>query len=145
MANRNSTQLVLPGNPLGSVLRETAREARRSTRDSVARATQADLEALQAEVDALQAENLAQQDDITALQGRIIATTAVTAPGGIGTWVYPAPYVNLPVLLATPVGGVPLFCVIFAPTLTQTQFIVWDASSTGVGGVTVNLLAYSLD
>lgn len=154
MANRNSTTLVLPGNPLGSVLRETAREARRSKRDpnAVPLATQAELDALQAQVDAeqaqittLQGQVSTLQTQVTALQGRIITTTLVTPGGGVGTWIYPTPFINTPRLFATIVDGSPRFLSIFAPTNTQTQFIVWNNASAGQGGVTVNLMAFSLD
>lgn len=147
MANRNSTSLILPGNPLGSVLRETAREARRSTRDpnTVQPATQAEFEALQAQVTALQTQNITQQTQINALQARTVATVLVTPGGGIGTWIYPTPYVNVPALFATAVSGFPVFCTIFTPTNVQTQFVVWDFSGAGMGGVTVNLMAYSRD
>lgn len=140
MANRNSTSLVLPGNPLGSVLRETAREARRSNRDpnAVQLATQADFEALQATVESL-------QDAVTVLQRRMYWTIGTTAPGGIGSWVYPTSFVNTPVILASPIGGIPYFCVVNSPTNVSTQFIVWDAASVGQGGVQVGLLAISQD
>lgn len=154
MANRNSTTLVLPGNPLGSVLRETAREARRSTRDpnTLQYATDADVAALQAEndaqeleINALQNQNLTQQTQINILLARVVATILVTPGGGVGTWIYPTPYINVPALFATPVSGVPVFCAIFAPTNIQTQFVVWNAGGAGIGGVTVNLMAFSRD
>lgn len=154
MGTRNSVPRLLPANPLGSILRETAREARRSTRDpnAVTYATDADFAALQAEVTALQAADTALQaqdtvlqSQITVLQKKIIATVLPTAAGGIGTWTFPTPFVNVPVLTATAISGSPVFCTIFNPTNANTQFVVWNAASVGVGGVNVNLVAYSRD
>jgi len=110
MANRNSTALTLPGNPLGSVLRETAREARRSTRDPNAPqlATEEDLAALQAQVTALQDTNTTLQAAVTVLQGQVplghgLITTAGT---GVATFVYPVhnafPFPAVPVIHAMP-------------------------------------------
>lgn len=168
MANRNSTTLILPGNPLGSVLRETAREARRSTRDpnAVVPASQTEFDALQAETDALQTlvtsqqalndaqqaqiaalqtQNATQQTQINFLNSRIVTAVRVTAGTGIGIWTYPAPYINTPVVVASPIGGSPLFCVVFTPNNVNTQFVVWNAASVGQGGISVNLIAYSQD
>lgn len=162
MGTRNSVSKLLPGNQLGSILRQTAREARRSTRDpnAVPPASEADLETLQAlvnlqqtDIAALQAQNITQQNQITTLQGqvtalqnRIVWTTLVTPAGGIGTWVYPVAYTtNTPVISATALSGAPVFCVAFNTGLTQTQFVVWNAASVGQAGVTVNLVAHSRD
>lgn len=147
MANRNSTALVLPGNPLGSVLRETARQARRSTRDPNATdfATAADVAALQAQVTTLQSSNTTLQSQVTALQNRVIGTVLTTGAGGLGTWTFPTPFVNVPVIVATPLGGAPYHCNIVGPTNAATQFIVFDAGGAGLAGVNVNLVAFSRD
>lgn len=159
MANRTGITRRLPGNELGSILRETAREARRSTRDpnAVASATEADFAELQALVNAQQTQittlqtslttNVAAlQAQITALQNRIVWTVLATPAGGVGTWIYPSPYTtNTPVISATPLSGVPVYCAAFNTTLTQTQFVVWNTAGSGLAGVTVNLVAHSRD
>jgi len=139
-------RVTLPGNPLGSVLRETARQARRSSRDATApqTATQDDVTALQAEVDALQTQNESLQAEVMALQARVAATVAVTGVGGIGNWVYPAPFGVTPALVATTQGGAPYHVNILAPNNASTQFVVFDAAGVGVVGATVSIVAVSL-
>lgn len=163
MAKRNSVSKLLPGNELGSVLRETAREARRSTRDTAdpnsTAALQAEIDALQEANDALQAQLNASDADIDALQTAVAALQArfnmprsqfaqvLTGGTGIGTWVYPVPYINPPRVYATPVSptGIPLFCIVNGTTNTQTDFIVWNAASVGQASNPVNIMAVSTD
>lgn len=161
MAKRNSVSKLLPGNELGSVLRETARLARRTTRDT---ADPSSTVALQAEIDALQEANETLQEqlnasdaDIDALQAAVTALQArfnmprsqfaqvVTGGTGVGTWVYPVPYINPPRVYATAVSGTPRFCVVQNTTNLQTDFIVWDAASVGVAAAPVNIMAVSTD
>lgn len=136
MANRNSITLGLPGNPLGSVLREVAREARRSTRDPSATqyATQEDFAALQAQVEELQARPVPL---------RMYNTVGVTGVGGIGSWTFPAPFSAPPVVLATVYNPFIGPCMLVTHTLTTTgvQFSVWDGASVPVASVPVHLLA----
>ena len=126
MANRNSTTLVLPGNPLGSVLRETAREARRSTRDpnALQYATDTDLAALQAQV--------------TALQGQVpLGHGLITTDGtGVATFVYPVanpfPFPAVPVIHAMPFVPDNVSCAINSIGPTSCDIAVRNAA-TGAG------------
>lgn len=140
MANRNSTTLVLPGNPLGSVLRETAREARRSTRDpnALQYATDTDLAALQAQVTALQDTNTSLQAAVTALQGQVpLAHGLITTDGtGVATFVYPVanpfPFPAVPVIHAMPFVPDNVSCAINSIGPTSCDIAVRNAA-TGAG------------
>lgn len=149
MAKRNSVSKLLPGNELGSVLRETARQARRSTRDT---GQNTDLTSLQDQADATDDSVAVLQDEVDALQARFNPPRAqyaqvVTGGGGVGLWVYPSAFVNPPLIYATPVspGVVPYFCAVANTTGTQTNFYIWNAGSVGVAAVTVNIMAVSTD
>lgn len=140
MATRNSVTRLIPGNPLGSILRETAREARRTSRNTTGDAdtvSQDDLAALQAQVDALQTQ-------VNTLQaGHPTQYTAFLTTNGAGviSWTYPAPFSSAPFVFATPVSGSPHYFSLFNRTATGVQVFCWDNTSTAAPGIDFNLLA----
>lgn len=144
MANRNSITLGLPGNPLGSVLREVAREARRSTRDPSATqyVTVEELTALREQLATLQGE-------LDALQGVAPLGHAIEVSDGSGllTFIYtnpnPHPAPAVPVIQATPIANDDAIVTVHTVTSTSAVLGVRRAN-TGVAfpGVSVFLTAF---
>lgn len=130
MANRNSISLTLPGNPLGSVLRETAREARRSTRDPNATQppTDEDLAALQQQITTLQGQLSDAQSKLPLGHALILTDGA-----GIGTFTYPVPNPfaapAIPVIQATVAVNDNATVTITSTTQTSCTFKAWHAAT----------------
>lgn len=143
MATRNSVAKLIPGNELGSILRETARQARRTSRNTVNldAPSDASFTALQAEVTALQA-------DVSALQGlQPLGHAVVTADGtGTGTWTYPRnnPPASpaAPVVHATVISAVAATVTLLTITRSSATFKTWDATGAAAPGVKVFLTAF---
>jgi hypothetical protein len=132
MATRNSVARVIPGNPLGSILRETAREARRTSRRSTG---------TPGEPGETGPQGPPGSPGVARVQ---YTTTVVSGATGLFTWTYPAPFTGTPFLYATVVDSSPRWVSVYLPNSTSTQGYVWDfATGTGIPGITVNLLAIS--
>lgn len=149
MATRNSVARLIPGNPVGSILRETAREARRTSRNTAG---------------ATGAEGVAGATGPRGPAGPAGATgaTGATGPAGPGLlqyatqtatdgageviWNYPAPFVNTPTVLAQVVGGQPYWWSVTFVNNIGVQVTVWDyLTASPAPGVAVNILALSAD
>lgn len=144
MANRNSITLGLPGNPLGSVLREVAREARRSTRDPSATqyATEEEFATLQATLTTLQ-EQLTALQDVAPLGHGLVVSDA----GGLATFTYPIPNPHaapmIPVIQATAVANDN--AVVTVHTVTATSCVLGvrhGNTSAAFPGISVFVTAF---
>lgn len=147
MSKRTSTSLTLPGNPLGSVLREVARESRRSTRDpsAVQYVTGEDLEALQSTISALQDQVVLLQDVAPLGHGRVVSDGS-----GLLTFTYPRPNPfpapAVPVIQATPIIADNVAVTVHTVTQTFCTLGVRDAD-TGAAfpGVPIYITAFPSD
>lgn len=129
MAQRNSVTRLVPDNPLASVLRETAREARRSTRGDVA------LDCCDT-VAELQQQNASLQQQIDQMQrydlplGHAVVRTDGT---GNATWVFPRanpfPPPAAPIVHATVLELVQILVVVTSVTQTSMSFRTFESTS----------------
>ena len=128
MAVRNTAARRIPGDPLGGVLRQTARLARRSTR----RTTQADV-----------SQEL--MTDVACQPGPVAHAVAslVTDAAGVAVWYYdviPGPII----IVATATGDTP--AVVTVRHASQDVATLYAATLHGVAaaGTVINVVAYSV-
>lgn len=126
MATRNSVARLIPGNTLGSILRETAREARRTSRNSAG----------------AQGEQGEQGEPGTPADLKA-QYTAVLTTGASGTvhWNFPAAFTAPPRVFAQVVSTMPFWCSVNTVTTTGVNVTVWNISAVGTPGITVNVTA----
>lgn len=130
MGTRNSISKLIPGNELGSVLRETAREARRPQRfvETDPAASQTDVTSLQNQVALL-------QQTVATLQGQVPLGHGIvrTNASGVATWTFPNPNPHpapmVPVVQGTCLETVQIFVVFTSVTRTNCQFKTFESTS----------------
>lgn len=171
MASRNSASRRLLGNPLGSILRETQRAARSTTRRSVSvpgpqgapgetgpagevgpqgpAGPQGEAGPIGAagEVGPQGATGAAGPQGPAGPQGVGVAVheTVTTDAAGQATWTYPGgSLASVPTVVATPVGGVVAVLVMATVSgVTSSSAVVrtWGPGGLAMGNVTVNVVA----
>ena len=128
MATRGSAVRRIPGNPLGGVLRATARAARSTTRRSVS-------------IPGPQGEAGPQGE--CGAPATVVAAALTSDVLGVARWDF-EPMDTVPLLIATPVADVPVFATLREASECHAEFLVWHADGTPWTGATVHVAAFPL-
>lgn len=126
MAVRNTAALRIPGDPLGGVLRQTARLARRSTRGGPA-ATQPKSVA----------EPVAQSPGIVASA----VASLVTDSDGVAVWYYDV-MTDVPVVVATATAEAPVIVTVQRADEHSATLIATGLDGVAADGVLLNIVAF---
>jgi len=126
MAVRNSPMRRIPGNPVGGVLRATARAARSTTRRST------------------MIPGPPGEAGVAGPPGPVAAPVAAVLTCnevGEARWDY-ADQGGVPMIVATPVADVPLIATLKAASATRAEFRVWHCDGTPWPGATLHVAAF---
>ena len=128
MAGRNSPSRRLPGNPLGGVLRQTARMARRPQRQPSVTSETPEPDGVTPPVAA------------PVSPGVVAATVLVTDATGVATLFFddqPAP----PVVTATATAATPVVVTVRQVGTASATLVAWQLDGTVAAGVAVSVTA----
>lgn len=135
MATRNTPARLIPGNPLGSVLRDLTRQTRRTSRRTGATGATGPAGA--------DGRTVTVVAEPATFAEPVLATTAMsTDDTGVAMWSYPVESEEMPTLSATAVGEQPATVSVQSVSCTEAVLQAWHFDGTPAAGVALHLVAF---